>query len=61
MAYKIEVTDDCIKCGLCASVCDNFEMGDDKAHPVNEEIDDIGCNQEAADQCPQSCIHITKS
>lgn len=60
MPYKIEVTSECIRCGLCTSLCDNFELGDDKAYPIEAEVEDSGCNQEAAENCPVKCIKITK-
>ncbi|MBW2964970.1 ferredoxin [Candidatus Woesearchaeota archaeon] len=63
MPYKIEQDHDaCIGCGACANVCpDNWEMTDDgKAKPKKTKVDDIGCNQAAADGCPVSCITVTK-
>jgi ferredoxin len=50
----------CIGCGTCVSMCvDNWEMKDDgKAHPIKKELEDIGCNQDAADSCPVQCIII---
>ncbi len=52
----------CIGCGACVSVCpDNWEMKDDgKASPIKTEVDDVGCNQDAADVCPVQCIKIEK-
>ena len=62
----------CIGCGACAAICPKYwEMKDDgKSHLVgssttpqgNEELltDDIYCNQDAADGCPVSIIHIEK-
>ena len=52
----------CIGCGTCVSVCpENWAMGDDgKAHPKKTELDELGKNQAAADQCPVQCIKITK-
>ena len=59
--YSIEVDKGlCIGCGACTVSCDNFVMDGDKAKPVKAEIDDKGCNQEAADNCPVSAIKITK-
>ena len=61
MAYKIiQTRDECIGCGVCAAVCpDSWEMKDDGlASPLNEIIDEVGCNQEAADSCPTNCIVI---
>jgi len=58
--YKInQEIEKCIGCGACESTCDNWKLGDDgKARPVKIELDDIGCNQAAADICPVQCIHI---
>jgi ferredoxin len=63
----------CIGCGSCAAICSaTWGMSDDgKAHAVganknpadgNEEleIEQIGCNQDAADICPVQCIKIIK-
>ena len=58
MVFKVTVNqDDCISCAACSAVCDNFEVKD-KAEVKNSPVDEIGCNQEAADACPQNCIHI---
>ena len=59
--YSIEVNKDlCIGCGACTVSCDNFVMDGDKAKPVKSEVDEMGCNQEAADGCPVTAIIITK-
>lgn len=59
IVYKKE---DCIGCGSCVSVCpDNWELKGDKSHPKKTELDDVGCNQEAADICPVQCIEIKKT
>ena len=64
--------DICIGCGACASLCpDYWKISEDgksslKGATVNLdgnpelELDDIGCNQEAADACPVQCILISK-
>ena len=58
---KIEVdAEKCIGCGACAAQCDNFEMDGDKAVAKQAEVDDIGCNQGAADACPTDAIKITE-
>lgn len=58
--YKIiHERDKCIGCGACAGTCDNWEIKDDgKSSPKKTELDEIGCNQDAADSCPTSCIKI---
>lgn len=61
--FKINFkVDDCIGCGTCVACCpDNWEMDGDKAKPKKIDLDDAGCNQEAADSCPASCIIIEKA
>lgn len=61
--YKIEQEiEKCIGCGSCVSLCSsNWEIKDDnKAYPKNVELDEIGCNEEAANSCPVQCIKIIK-
>ena len=49
----------CIGCGACAAICpDNWELEGGKSHPIKTELEDIGCNKEAADSCPVQCIEI---
>ncbi len=52
----------CIGCGACAAVCsENWKMSDDgKSDPIKKEVDDVGCNKQAADSCPVKCIKITE-
>ena len=53
--------DACIGCGACTA-CDNWEMADDgKSRPKKTELDELGCNQDAADGCPVQCIKIEKT
>jgi ferredoxin len=33
---------------------------DGKSRPKKTELDEIGCNQEAAEGCPVQCIRIEK-
>jgi ferredoxin len=53
----------CIGCGACTNICPaNWQMAKDgKSKPKKTELDDIGCNQAAADACPVQCIHIQKA
>jgi len=50
----------CIGCGTCAALCpSNWEMAaDGKSRAKQHELNSIGCNQEAADNCPVKCIKI---
>ena len=62
MTYKITVDKEkCLGCGACIAQCDNFELKDDgKAYAKKSEVEEIGCNQEAADVCPVDAIKIKK-
>lgn len=63
MPYKItQDHEKCIGCGTCVALCpENWEMQDDgKARPKKTTVEEIGCNQQAADSCPVACIHIKK-
>lgn len=62
----------CIGCGTCAALCPKFwemEKGEMKARPKggkkNEEtgeyeleVENMGCNRDAADACPVQAIKI---
>jgi len=59
----VKITQDrekCIGCGACAAICpDNWEMADDnKAKPKKTELEEVGCNKDAADACPVNCIKV---
>ena len=59
--YVISVDHEkCIGCGACEQNCDNFKLSDGKSNPIKPEVDEIGCNQEAADGCPVSAINVEK-
>jgi ferredoxin len=69
---KIEhIRDKCIGCGTCVGICSEFwEMKDDgKASLKNStlnpetnnyelEVEEIGCNKDAAASCPTQIIKI---
>lgn len=62
--YKITINEDeCIGCGTCAALCaENYEMDDNgKAKVKNAEVDELGCNEEAKESCPVSCIKIEEA
>ena len=59
--YKIiHERERCIGCGACAGICPgNWFMADDgKSKPKKTELDELGCNKQAADSCPVSCITV---
>ncbi|MGQ4913757.1 MAG: ferredoxin [Candidatus Asgardarchaeia archaeon] len=59
--YKIvHDREECVGDGICATLCpDNWEMAEDGfADPLTVELDDLGCNMDAAENCPTQCIHI---
>jgi len=60
--YKIEVNKEaCIGCGACTAQCDNFELdGDNKAKAKQTEVDNLGCNKDAADVCPVNAIKVVE-
>ena len=62
MAFRVEVDHGkCIGCLACTR-CNNFVCGNDfKAQAVRSEVEEIGCNQEAAEICPVGAITISNS
>ncbi len=56
---SVKVTDDCISCGACESICDAVFSIEDKA-VVNEAnvADNMDCVKEAADACPVGAIVV---
>ena len=57
--FKIKVNkESCIGCGACTGACDNFELKDGKAYAKKTEVEEIGCNQQAADVCPVEAIKV---
>ena len=55
----VRVSDDCIACGACESICDAVFSIEDKA-VVNEAAvaDNIDGVKEAADACPVGAISV---
>ena len=55
MTIKIN-RNECIGCGLCASICEeNFEM-DDEFKAIVKSQKDSSCVKEAIESCPVDCI-----
>lgn len=65
--------DKCIGCGACASICPSYwTMGDDGKSDLKGanqldstenfelEIEDLSCNNDAADACPVQCILVSE-
>lgn len=50
----------CLGCGSCVAVCpENWEMGSDgKAKPKQTEVEKLGCNKMAEENCPAKAIRI---
>ncbi len=62
--YKITINEEeCIGCGTCAALCaENYEMNDNgKAKVKNADVGELGCNEEAKESCPVSCIKIEEA
>jgi ferredoxin len=72
MAKIIQEREKCIGCGSCAVLCPKYwEMAEDgKSKLLNSiqnaegndelEVEEVECNQEAADACPVQIIHVIK-
>lgn len=62
MTYTIRVDQKkCIGCGACEVVCDNFKIENDgKAHVKKSNVEELGCNEKAADICGYNAIIIKK-
>ena len=63
MSFKIiHDKEKCIGCGTCAAVCpDNWQMVGAKSKPIKTEVEELGCNEAAAKQCPVQAIKIVKT
>lgn len=56
---SVKVTDDCIACGACESICDAVFSVADKAVVDDSAVsDNMDCVKEAADACPVSAIVV---
>jgi len=58
---RVEITDDCIACGLCVDTCPEvFDMGGEMAEvivdTVPEEMEDMA--RQAAEECPVEAIIV---
>lgn len=53
----------CIGCGNCAALCpENWEMAaDGKSRAKTTELAALGCNKEAAENCPVKCIKVKET
>lgn len=72
MAKIIHEREKCIGCGSCAALCPKYwQMAEDgkskllNSSPKEEgifelEVENLECNQEAADACPVQIIHVVK-
>jgi len=70
MAKIIQQRDKCIGCGTCVAVCPDFwQMDSDGkstlkgakdagANKFELEIQEVGCNKEAASSCPVQIITV---
>ncbi len=63
MAKIIFEREKCIGCGSCQAICPKYwKLGDEgKAEYLGpQEVEEAGCNQEAADNCPVQCIKVER-
>lgn len=58
--FRIKFLEECcMGCGNCQEVCpDNWALKGGLSHPLKTELDNIACNRQAAEECPESCIEI---
>ncbi len=58
---KVQVTEDCIACGLCVDACPEvFDMGDEIAEVIVEEVPEEYEDAviQAAEECPSEAIIV---
>jgi len=60
MTFIIKVDKEkCTGCGTCVALCPtNWELKEGKALPKKTEVEEIGCNQDAENNCPVEAIEI---
>jgi ferredoxin len=70
MAKIIHEREKCIGCGACASICPKFwSLSEDGKATLKDsvsdqegnyeiELENLECNQDAADTCPVQCIMV---
>ena len=58
--YQIRFNrDKCVGCGNCQEVCpENWMLKDGISVALKWELDNVSCNIQAAEECPESCIEI---
>ncbi|MBU0979969.1 MAG: ferredoxin [Nanoarchaeota archaeon] len=54
------IPEKCIGCAACTSVCDNFEMEDEKAKVKKEKLEQLTCEEDARNVCPNEAILIKR-
>jgi ferredoxin len=59
MKYRIHFDQaNCLGCGAC-TMCDNWKRTPEGGvMPIKTEIDELGCNEQAAQICPARVIRI---
>lgn len=60
--YRImHKVDDCIGCGACTTACPgNWVIEGNKSRPIRIELDKLGNNKQAEENCPVQCIKIVE-